>query len=205
MFNFSIMKLGLQMLCLGLTLMLLWSKMPLVKRFVVGFTVVWQLSLVTLAIVPLIAEIGVIHQSTLFKLSSKTQEALSQTGNIAEQTVGQIRMVFAFVSESRAPKAYSLPVRTAQRLGYKSGFSKGLGLGATYFTVFCCYALLLWIPLARCGKKENALLPWRYAERRIKSPFYCTLLLLCSPSLVSSRLCSTFSWFYYCIGLEYLA
>ncbi|XP_074354085.1 ABC transporter B family member 1-like isoform X2 [Apium graveolens] len=192
MFNFSIMKLGLQMLCLGLTLMLLWSKMPLVKRFVVGFTVVWQLSLVTLAIVPLIAEIGVIHQSTLFKLSSKTQEALSQTGNIAEQTVGQIRMVFAFVSESRAPKAYSLPVRTAQRLGYKSGFSKGLGLGAT-------------IPLARCGKKENALLPWRYAERRIKSPFYCTLLLLCSPSLVSSRLCSTFSWFYYCIGLEYLA
>ena len=60
------------------------------------------------------------------------------------QTVGQIRMVFAFVGESRALKAYSSALKTAQRLGYKSGFSKGLGLGATYFTVFCCYALLLW-------------------------------------------------------------
>ena len=60
------------------------------------------------------------------------------------QTIAQIRTVLAFVGESRALQAYSSALRTAQRLGYKSGFAKGLGLGATYFTVFCCYALLLW-------------------------------------------------------------
>ncbi|RZR92690.1 hypothetical protein BHM03_00021043 [Ensete ventricosum] len=87
-----------------------------VSGFVVGFTAVWQLALVTLAVVPLIAIIGGIHTFTLTKLSSKSQDAL----------------------------AYSSALRAAQKIGYRSGFAKGLGLGATYFTVFCCYALLLW-------------------------------------------------------------
>ncbi|KAK1426069.1 hypothetical protein QVD17_14737 [Tagetes erecta] len=115
-----------------------------VSGFVVGFTAVWQLALVTLAVVPLIAIIGAIHMTTLAKLSSKSQEALSEAGNIVEQTIAQIRTVLAYVGESRALQAYSEALKIAQKLGYKSGFAKGLGLGATYFTVFCCYALLLW-------------------------------------------------------------
>ncbi|KAJ0800546.1 putative Type 1 protein exporter [Helianthus annuus] len=115
-----------------------------VSGFVVGFTAVWQLALVTLAVVPLIAVIGGIHTTTLAKLSSKSQDALSQAGNIAEQTIVQIRTVLAYVGESRALQAYSSTLKISQKLGYKTGFSKGFGLGATYFTVFCCYALLLW-------------------------------------------------------------
>ncbi|KAK8558479.1 hypothetical protein V6N13_103654 [Hibiscus sabdariffa] len=115
-----------------------------VSGFVVGFTAVWQLALVTLAVVPLIAIIGAIHTITLAKLSAKSQEALSQGGNIVEQTVVQIRVVLAFVGESRALQAYSSALKVAQKIGYKSGFAKGMGLGATYFVVFCCYALLLW-------------------------------------------------------------
>ncbi|KAK1400186.1 ABC transporter Tap-like, P-loop containing nucleoside triphosphate hydrolase [Heracleum sosnowskyi] len=112
--------------------------------FIVGFTAVWQLALVTLAVVPVIAVIGGVHTTTLSKLSAKSQEAQLEAGNIAEQNIAQIRTVFAYVGESRALKAYSSALRISQRLGYKTGLSKGLGLGATYFTVFCCYALLLW-------------------------------------------------------------
>ncbi|KAH6802666.1 ATP binding cassette subfamily B1 [Perilla frutescens var. frutescens] len=115
-----------------------------VSGFVVGFTAAWQLALVTLAVVPLIAVIGGIHAATLSKLSGKSQDALSQAGNIAEQTIAQIRTVLAYVGESRALQSYSAALRVAQRMGYKIGLAKGLGLGATYFTVFCCYALLLW-------------------------------------------------------------
>ncbi|XP_020522023.1 ABC transporter B family member 1 isoform X2 [Amborella trichopoda] len=145
-----------------LTVTLLWFRMPSVRSasvqlgnfihymatfvtgFIVGFTAVWQLALVTLAVVPLIAIIGGIHATTLTKLSSKTQDALSEAGNIAEETISQIRTVFSYVGESRALQAYSSALKVAQRIGYKSGLAKGLGLGATYFTVFCCYALLLW-------------------------------------------------------------
>ncbi|CAI0407699.1 unnamed protein product [Linum tenue] len=116
----------------------------LVSGFVVGFTAVWQLALVTLAVVPLIAVIAAVHTTTLAKLTSKSQEALSEAGNIVEQTVVQIRVVFAYVGESRSLQGYSAALRVAQKLGYKSGVAKGLGLGGTYFVVFCCYALLLW-------------------------------------------------------------
>ncbi|PPD68554.1 hypothetical protein GOBAR_DD34574 [Gossypium barbadense] len=115
-----------------------------VSGFVVGFTAVWQLALVTLGVVPLIAVIGAIHTITLAKLSAKTQEALSQGGNIVEQTIVQIRVVSAFVGESKALQAYSSALKVAQKIGYKTGFGKGMGLGATYFVVFCSYALLLW-------------------------------------------------------------
>ncbi|XP_073011896.1 ABC transporter B family member 1 [Typha latifolia] len=115
-----------------------------VSGFVVGFTAAWQLALVTLAVVPLIAIIGGTHAATLTKLSSKSQDAMSKASNIAEQALAQIRTVQSFVGESRVMQAYSSALSVAQRIGYRSGFAKGIGLGATYFTVFCCYALLLW-------------------------------------------------------------
>ncbi|KAI3983238.1 hypothetical protein MKX01_013305, partial [Papaver californicum] len=115
-----------------------------VTGFVVGFTAVWQLALLTLGVVPVIALIGGIHTTTLSKFTSKSQESLSQAGNIIEQTVGQIRTVFSYVGESRALQAYSTALKNSQRIGYKIGLAKGIGLGATFFTVFCCYALLLW-------------------------------------------------------------
>ena len=59
-----------------------------VSGFVVGFTAVWQLALVTLAVVPLIAVIGGIYTTTIAKLSAKSQEALSEAGNIVEQVRG---------------------------------------------------------------------------------------------------------------------
>ncbi|KAI3957312.1 hypothetical protein MKW98_003033 [Papaver atlanticum] len=115
-----------------------------VSGFVVGFTAAWQLALVTLAVVPLIAIVGGIQTTTLAKLSIKSQEALSEAGNIAEQTIVQVKTVLSFVGESRTLKAYSSALRISQKIGYKTGFAKGMGLGATYFVVFCCYALLLW-------------------------------------------------------------
>lgn len=69
---------------------------------------------------------------------------MPQCCNFDWQTIAEIRTVLAFVGESRALQSYSAALGVSQRLGYKSGFAKGMGLGATYFTVFCCYALLLW-------------------------------------------------------------
>lgn len=60
------------------------------------------------------------------------------------QALGQIRIVQAYVGESRVLQAYCAALTVAQKIGYRSGLAKGLGLGGTYFTVFCCYALLLW-------------------------------------------------------------
>lgn len=71
-----------------------------VSGFVVGFTAVWQLAFVTLAVVPLIAVIGGIHTTTLAKLSGKSQEALSQAGNTVEQVSNQVSYDFSLFNNS---------------------------------------------------------------------------------------------------------
>ncbi|KAI5431746.1 Multidrug resistance protein 1 [Lathyrus oleraceus] len=120
------------------------SDAVMVQDVIIGCSAVWQLALVTLAVVPMIAVIGGIHTTTLAKLSGKSQEDLSQDGNIVEQTVVQIRVVLAYVGETKALQVYSSTLRVAQKIGYRTGLAKGIGLGATYFVVFYCYALLLW-------------------------------------------------------------
>ncbi|GLJ40952.1 hypothetical protein SUGI_0847490 [Cryptomeria japonica] len=115
-----------------------------VSGFVVGFTTAWQLALLTLAVVPLIAIFGAVYTVTLTKLSSKSQDAHAEAGKIAEQTLAQIRTVFSFVGEEKAMQGYSAALKVAQKIGYRSGLVKGFGLGATFCVIFCCYALLLW-------------------------------------------------------------
>ncbi|KAE8711024.1 hypothetical protein F3Y22_tig00110306pilonHSYRG00041 [Hibiscus syriacus] len=79
-----------------------------------------------------------------------------QFGHLHGQTVVQIRVVMTFVGESRALQAYSSAWKVAQKLGYKTGFAKGMGLEATYFVVFYGYALLLWYGGYLVEREETA-------------------------------------------------
>ncbi|KAL2641262.1 hypothetical protein R1flu_008849 [Riccia fluitans] len=112
--------------------------------FAVGFSSVWQLTLVTLAVVPLIAIAGGAYAVTMIGLTSKSQKAYAKAGEIAEQAIAQIRTVYAFVGEAKTAKAYSESLATTLKLGQKGGMAKGLGVGFTYGLLFGAWALLLW-------------------------------------------------------------
>ena len=59
-----------------------------VSGFVVGFTAVWQLALVTLVVVPIIAVIGCFNSVTLAKLSSNIVEQVRLKGPLCDHYVG---------------------------------------------------------------------------------------------------------------------
>ena len=63
--------------------------MHYISRFVAGFTIgfvrVWQISLVTLAIVPLIALAGGLYAYVTFGLIAKVRKAYVRAGEIAEE------------------------------------------------------------------------------------------------------------------------
>lgn len=69
--------------------------------FVVGFATLWQLSLVILAIVPVLAAAGGVYAIVLTGLVAKGQAAYSGAGGVAEQMVSAVRTV-------RAPPPHSL-------------------------------------------------------------------------------------------------
>ncbi|XAR61640.1 Xenobiotic-transporting ATPase [Bertholletia excelsa] len=115
-----------------------------VVGFAIGFTSVWQLTLLTLAVVPLIAVAGGTYAVIMSSLSEKGEAAYAEAGKVAEEVISQVRTVYSFVGESRAIEAYSRSLQKALELVKKSGFAKGVGVGVTYALLFCAWALLLW-------------------------------------------------------------
>ncbi|KAF5739329.1 ABC transporter B family member 13-like [Tripterygium wilfordii] len=115
-----------------------------IAGFAIGFTSVWQLTLVTLATAPLLAIAGGFYAVTMSTLSKKAEAAYAEAGKIAEEVISQIRTVYSFVGENQAVEAYSKSLKKALTLGKKSGFAKGIGVGFTYALLFCNWSLLLW-------------------------------------------------------------
>ncbi|XP_061353307.1 ABC transporter B family member 2-like [Gastrolobium bilobum] len=115
-----------------------------IAGFIIGFVRVWQISLVTLAIVPLIALAGGLYAYVTFGLVAKVRKAYVRAGEIAEEVLGNVRTVQAFAGEERAVRLYKEALMNTYRNGRKAGLAKGLGLGSMHCVLFLSWALLVW-------------------------------------------------------------
>lgn len=64
-----------------------------VAGFIVGFTQVWQLTLVLFAVIPLLATPGMLYARTLKGLSSQGAEAYADAGKLFHQGVPTFRVL----------------------------------------------------------------------------------------------------------------
>eukprot|EP00262_Sarcandra_glabra_P003246 TRINITY_DN13862_c0_g1_i1.p1 TRINITY_DN13862_c0_g1~~TRINITY_DN13862_c0_g1_i1.p1 ORF type:complete len:1254 (+),score=143.38 TRINITY_DN13862_c0_g1_i1:192-3953(+) len=122
--------------------------MHYIGRFLAGFTIgfirVWQISLVTLSIVPLIAIAGGIYAYVATGLIARVRKSYVNAGEIAEEVIGNVRTVQAFVGEEKAVKSYTTSLLKTYKYGKKGGLAKGMGLGTLHCVLFCSWALLIW-------------------------------------------------------------
>ncbi|KAI5083159.1 hypothetical protein GOP47_0002902 [Adiantum capillus-veneris] len=109
-----------------------------------GFVTIWQMGLVTLGVIPLLAGAAGVQAYMMTFISSKSQEAYAQAGINAEQAIAQVRAVYAFVGETKEIQAYSSKLDFAAKLSYKMGLVSGLGTGTLFATVYGSFALLIW-------------------------------------------------------------
>ncbi|WZZ57116.1 hypothetical protein YC2023_057223 [Brassica napus] len=112
--------------------------------FAIGFASVWQISLVTLSIVPLIAVAGGIYAYVSTGLLSSVRKSYVKAGEIAEEVIGNVRTVQAFTGEEKAVKSYGEALENTYTYGRKAGLAKGLGLGSMHCVLFLSWALLVW-------------------------------------------------------------
>ncbi|KAJ6938350.1 ABC transporter B family member 13-like [Populus alba x Populus x berolinensis] len=126
--------------------------------FVFGFKSVWQLTLLTLAVVPLMAVAGGAYTIIMSTLSEKGEAAYAEAGKVADEAISQIRTIYSFVGEEKAIEEYSKSLKKALKLGKKSGVAKGVGIGSTYGLLFCAWSMLLWYSsiLVRRGDTNGA-------------------------------------------------
>ncbi|KAE9613285.1 hypothetical protein Lal_00027305 [Lupinus albus] len=122
--------------------------MHYISRFVAGFTIgfvrVWQISLVTLSIVPLIALAGGLYAYVTIGLIAQIRKAYVRAGEIAEEVIGNIRTVQAFTGEEKAVRSYKTALMKTYKNGRKAGLAKGLGIGSMHCVLFLSWALLTW-------------------------------------------------------------
>ncbi|CAN6878132.1 unnamed protein product [Brassica oleracea] len=112
--------------------------------FAIGFASVWQISLVTLSIVPLIAVAGGIYAYVSTGFLSSVRKSYVKAGEIAEEVIGNVRTVQAFTGEEKAVKSYGEALENTYTYGRKAGLAKGLGLGSMHCVLFLSWALLVW-------------------------------------------------------------
>ncbi|XP_019702682.1 ABC transporter B family member 2 isoform X2 [Elaeis guineensis] len=112
--------------------------------FAIGFARIWQIGLVTLSIVPLIAIAGGIYAYIATGLIARVRKSYVKAGEIAEEVIGNVRTVQAFVGEDKAVRAYRNALLKTYSYGKKGGLAKGLGLGSMHCVLFCSWAMLVW-------------------------------------------------------------
>uniref|UniRef100_A0A1D1XWC8 ABC transporter B family member 2 n=1 Tax=Anthurium amnicola TaxID=1678845 RepID=A0A1D1XWC8_9ARAE len=115
-----------------------------VAGFAIGFANVWQISLVTLSIVPLIAIAGGVYAFVAIGLMARVRKSYLKAGEIAEEALGNARTVQAFVGEEKAVNSYRTALLKTYKYGRKGGLAKGLGLGSVHCVLFLSWALLVW-------------------------------------------------------------
>ncbi|KZV37277.1 ABC transporter B family member 2-like [Dorcoceras hygrometricum] len=115
-----------------------------VAGFAIGFHSVWQISLVTLSIVPMTAFAGGLYVYVATGLTASARKSYVKAGEIAEEAIGNVRTVQAFVGEDRAVESYSMSLLNTYKVGKKAGLAKGLGLGTLQCVLFLSWSLLVW-------------------------------------------------------------
>lgn len=104
----------------------------------------WQLTLLMLSVVPVVAVGAVLFARTVRTLSRKTQDALAAANEVAEETIGSIRTVRAFAREDQESARYAARVQDAFDMGRRLAVAYGTFQGAAGFAMYVAIALVLW-------------------------------------------------------------
>ncbi|XP_056007799.1 ATP-dependent translocase ABCB1-like isoform X2 [Ostrea edulis] len=112
--------------------------------FTIGFIYGWKLTLVILAISPVLAGVAMLMNKLLALGASKEMAAYARAGSVAEEVLGSIRTVAAFGGQKKECARYDGHLDVAKKNGIKKGITVGWSMGLVYLVVFCSYGLGFW-------------------------------------------------------------
>ncbi|KAI5058686.1 hypothetical protein GOP47_0026856 [Adiantum capillus-veneris] len=115
-----------------------------VGGMVVSFVTLWQLSLLTLAVLPVTVMSAAFYAYVMVGITARNQRAYSRAAEVAHEVIAQVRTVHSFVGEKKAFRSYLDALQITKKLGIQGGLAKGLGIGALYGLGFGSFGLLLW-------------------------------------------------------------
>ncbi|CAI9087028.1 OLC1v1020991C1 [Oldenlandia corymbosa var. corymbosa] len=111
----------------------------------IAFISSWEVSLLTLFVVPMVLLIGALYTKKMNSISAVKMVYLSDATALVEQTIAQIKTVFAFVGENRAITSLSKCLQKQLQASKKEALIKGVGTGMLQAVTSCSWALIVWV------------------------------------------------------------
>ncbi|XP_008059505.1 phosphatidylcholine translocator ABCB4 isoform X3 [Carlito syrichta] len=112
--------------------------------FIVGFIRGWKLTLVIMAISPLLGLSAAVWAKILSAFSDKELAAYAKAGAVAEEALGAIRTVIAFGGQNKELERYQKHLENAKKIGIKKAISANISMGIAFLLIYASYALAFW-------------------------------------------------------------
>ncbi|XP_078435411.1 ABC transporter B family member 11-like isoform X2 [Wolffia australiana] len=117
----------------------------LVAGLVLAFIANWQLSLILLALLPLIGLNGWVQLRFIKGFSGDAKTMYEDASQVANDAVGSIRTVAAFSAEEKMMELYKAKCEGPLKSGVRLGMISGIGFGVSFFLLFCAYATIFYV------------------------------------------------------------
>ncbi|XP_059113272.1 ATP-dependent translocase ABCB1 [Peromyscus eremicus] len=125
--------------------------------FIIGFTRGWKLTLVILAISPVLGLSAGVWAKILSSFTDKELQAYAKAGAVAEEVLAAIRTVIAFGGQKKELERYNNNLEEAKRLGIKKAITSNISMGAAFLLIYASYALAFWYGTSLVISKEYSI------------------------------------------------
>ncbi|EFC42079.1 predicted protein [Naegleria gruberi] len=104
----------------------------------------WKLTLIMLAVIPPLVFISLIYAKYIKNITRRTQDALANSTDVAEESFSNLRTVRSFAKETKHISLYSAAIDLTLSLARKFSFANGIFSGGMMFAGNASIILVLW-------------------------------------------------------------
>ncbi|KAK1334928.1 hypothetical protein QTO34_004500 [Cnephaeus nilssonii] len=140
-----------------------------ITGFIVGFTRGWELTLVILAVSPVLGLSAAIWAKILSSFTDKELFAYAKAGAVAEEVLAAIRTVIAFGGQKKELERYNKNLEEAKRIGIRKAITANISMGAAFLLIYASYALAFWYG-------TSLVLSEKYSIGKVLTVFFSVLI-----------------------------
>ncbi|XP_050921239.1 ABC transporter B family member 4 isoform X2 [Lathyrus oleraceus] len=128
-----------------------------ITALVISFEASWQLSLIILALIPILLVSGHWQKKYMQGFNINAKKLYEEASQVANDAVGNIRTVSSFCAEEKVMELYQKKCVVPVQTGKRQGLVSGTGFGLSIFLFFCFYACSFYAGAQLVGKGKTTM------------------------------------------------